>query len=139
MIPGFKTTVDDDQAKVFGADRKPPKTKRKRADGSDPPPERDPRAWRDPQNGELIIDVPFHPGFNAALKATVPASRRLWKAALDGSKGGIWLVWPSEALPTEDLLEEIFPEIVIDYQGWNPANDQLVGVDRLIVADDPPF
>jgi hypothetical protein len=134
LLPGFSSTIDDDQAKVFGAEKKVAKKPRKPV-----VPDRPPKAWRDPTNGELIIDVPYHPAFNAAIKAAVPSNRRLWNEHTDGRKGGVWLVVASEALPVEDLLESIYPDIVIDYQGWNPANDLLVDGDRMIVTEDPPF
>jgi len=89
---------------------------------SEPKIEVTPFAWRDPKTGVLFMEIPFRRDFNTMLKECVPSRYRAYQE-VEAKK--LWLVSSGYAESIEDLLETYWPEIIIDYQGWNPKNDVI--------------
>lgn len=89
---------------------------------SEPKPEITPFAWRDPQTGVLYFETPFRRDFTTMFKDCVRPQYRAFK--VEGERK-IWMVISGYATAVEDLLESFWPEIDIDYKGWNPKNDSL--------------
>ena len=96
---------------------------RGRKRSGEPRPEVTPFAWRDPDNGVLYIETPYRRDFTTMLKDCVGARYRAYWQTPEGRK--LWLVASGYARRVEDLLEAFWPEIEIDYQGWNPRNDVI--------------
>lgn len=88
-----------------------------------PKPEVTPFAWRDPKTGVLYIETPFRRDFTMMLKDCVNARYRAFRTTENDRR--LWLVASGYARRVEDLLEIFWPDIIIDYNGWNPKNDVM--------------
>lgn len=97
-----------------------------------PKPERPARAWRLPQNGNLVIGAPYRKDFVTALKECIHYSYREFDAQTKN-----WIVYPDFAETALSLFTEFYGDHGGEYwsNGWvKPAEPDII-----IDHGDPPF